>query len=164
MMCTLPKVQKDYINEQASVANLSSFDLDFGYGKGGEDLVEELLTKGKTVEVKRDRKWHMTGNLYVEVECWYQRSQSWEPSGIRVSKATHWAFVLEDSVLIVPLHRLKEAVWEVAKPITCNIPPNPSRGYLIKPTTLLEHIKNARVKEIAEHEEHERWEQYGQTI
>jgi hypothetical protein len=50
---------------------------------------------------------------------------------------------------------LKEAVWEVAKPITCDIPPNPSRGYLIKPPALLEHIRTARAKEIAEHEAYE---------
>ena len=39
------------------MAKNSSFDLDFGYGRKGELLVEELLTGGKTVEVKRDRKW-----------------------------------------------------------------------------------------------------------
>ncbi len=30
----------------------SSFDLDFSYGREGEQLVEQLLTNGKTVEVK----------------------------------------------------------------------------------------------------------------
>ena len=35
------------------MTNKSSFDLDFGYGRKGEKLVEELLTGGKTVEVKR---------------------------------------------------------------------------------------------------------------
>jgi hypothetical protein len=64
-------------------------------------------------------------------------------------------------VLIVPLHRLKEIVWESGRPITCNIPPNPSRGYLITPGQLIEHIRLARGREIAEHEEHERWETYG---
>jgi len=33
------------------VASKSSFDLDFGYGRKGEQLVDELLTGGKTVEV-----------------------------------------------------------------------------------------------------------------
>ena len=46
----------------------SSFDLDFGYGRKGELLVEALLTEGKTIEVKRDRKWSITNNIYVEVE------------------------------------------------------------------------------------------------
>lgn len=132
----------------------SNWDLDLRAGETGESRVADLLSLD-TVEVKTDRRWYETGNIYIETECFYQASQSWEPSGIRVSKATHWAFVLEDSVLIVPLHRLKEAVWEVAKPITCDIPPNPSRGYLIKPPALLEHIRTARAKEIAEHEAYE---------
>jgi len=138
----------------------SNWDLDLRAGLTGESRVADLLSLD-TVEVKTDRRWHETGNVYIETECYYNASQSWEPSGIRVSKATHWAFVLEDSVLIVPLHRLKEAIWESDRPITCNIPPNPSRGYLIKPTVLLEHIRNARANEIAEHNEHEEREMYG---
>ena len=51
------------------MAKNSSFDLDFGYGRKGEQLVEELLTQGKKVEVKRDRKWWVTNNLYVEAAC-----------------------------------------------------------------------------------------------
>jgi len=73
----------------------SSFDLDFGYGRKGEQLVEALLTEGKTVEVKRDRKWWATNNIYIEVECWFNKSKSWEPSGLMVTTAEYWAFVLE---------------------------------------------------------------------
>ena len=138
----------------------SNWDIDIRDGREGESMVADLLSMD-TVEVKRDRRWHETGNVYIETECFYQNSQSWEPSGVRVSKATHWAFVLEDSVLIVPLHRLKEAIWEQGKPITCNIPPNPSRGYLIKPVVLLEHIRTARAREIAEHNENKEREMYG---
>jgi hypothetical protein len=134
------------------VANLSSFDLDFGYGKYGEDLVKELLTKGKTVEVKRDRKWHTTGNLYVEVECWYQRSQSWEPSGLMASEADYWAFVLEESTLIVPTNALRYAVKEFGREITCNIPPNLSKGFLITVDDLMSATrlyKKAKADELA---------------
>jgi hypothetical protein len=134
----------------------SNWDLDLRAGLTGESKVADLLSLD-TVEVKTDRRWHETGNLYIETECYYQASQSWEPSGIRVSKATHWAFVLEDSVLIVPTHRLKEVVWESTRTITCNIPPNPSRGYLVTPAVLLEHIKTAREREIAEHDALENW-------
>jgi len=134
----------------------SNWDLDLRAGLTGESKVADLLSLD-TVEVKTDKRWHETGNIYIETECFYQASQSWEPSGLRVSKATHWAFVLEDSVLIVPTHRLKEVVWESTRPITCNIPPNPSRGYLITPAVLLEHIKTAREREIAEHDALENW-------
>jgi spermidine synthase len=138
----------------------SNWDLDYRDGMVGESKVADLLHLD-TVEVKTDRKWVQTGNLYIETECYYKNEDTWKPSGIRVSQATHWGFVLEDSVLIIPIHRLKEAVWEIGRPITCSIPPNPSRGYLITPGQLIEHVRNARGREIAEFEEHERWEIYG---
>lgn len=124
--------------------NLSSFDLDFSYGKGGENLVEELLTNGKTVEVKRDRKWHATGNLYVEVECWYQRSQSWEPSGLMASEADYWAFVLEHGVIMVPREHVHYALRQSGREITCEIPPNRSKGYLITVDNLLEAMRKLK--------------------
>jgi hypothetical protein len=138
----------------------SNWDLDYRDGMVGESKIADLLHMD-TVEVKTDRKWVQTGNLYIETECYYVNEDAWKPSGIRVSNATHWGFVLEDSVLIVPLHRLKEIVWESGRPITCNIPPNPSRGYLVTPGQLIEHMRLARGREIAEFEEHERWEIYG---
>ena len=118
----------------------SNWDLDLRDGQAGESMVADLLSLD-TVEVKTDRRWWETGNVYIETECWYQSSQSWEPSGLRVSKATHWSFVLEDTVLIVPTARLKEVVWQAGRPITCNIPPNPSRGYLITPIAILGFIR-----------------------
>ena len=134
----------------------SNWDLDLRAGEAGESKIADLLSLD-TVEVKTDRRWKDTGNLYIETECYYKNSQAWEPSGLQVSKATHWAFVLEDSVLIVPLFRLKEAVYERGREVTCNIPPNPSRGYLITPAVMLEHIKNARAQEIAAHDAYEVW-------
>lgn len=120
----------------------SNWDLDLRAGEAGESKVADLLSLD-TVEVKTDRRWWETGNVYIETECWYQSSQSWGPSGIRVTKATHWSFVLEDTVLIVPTARLKEAVWTIGRPIECNIPPNPSRGYLVTPIALLGFIRAA---------------------
>ena len=137
----------------------SNWDLDFRDGVTGESKIADLLSID-TVEVKTDRRWHETNNVYIETECYYQNSQAWQPSGIKVSQATHWAFVLEDSVLLIPLHRLKEAVYTVGKPITCNIPPNPSRGYLVTPAQLLEYVRQAREIEISEHNEHEERERY----
>lgn len=134
----------------------SNWDLDLRDGLTGESRVADLLSLD-TVEVKTDRRWRTTSNLYIETECYYKNSQAWEPSGIRVSKATHWAFVLEDTVLIVPLYRLVEAVYELGRSITCDIQPNPSRGYLITPAVLLEHVRSTREKEIAAHDAYEYW-------
>ena len=119
----------------------SDFDLDYRKGVQGENLVDALLTGGKTVEVKTDLKWKTTGNLYIETECWYVSSQSWQPSGLSVSSADYWGFVLEDAVLLVKTSQLRGFLPLEGHPIACNIPPNPSRGYLIKPERLLEQIK-----------------------
>ena len=122
----------------------SSCDLDFSYGRVGESLVDELLTGGKTVEVKRDRRWHQTNNVYIEVECWYNNSDSWEPSGLSVSQASYWAFVLESSVHIVLTEVLRSAVAKYGREITCEIPPNKSKGYLITIENLLSETKEHR--------------------
>lgn len=119
------------------MSTLSSFDLDFRYGYAGEQLVEELLTNGKTVEVKRDRRWHETGNLYIEVECWYNSTQSWQSSGIAVTEADYWAFVLEESVLMIPTINVIQAINTHGREINCEIPPNKSRGFLITVNDLL---------------------------
>ena len=119
------------------MTTLSSFDLDFRYGHEGEQLVEELLTNGKTVEVKRDRRWHETGNLYIEFDCWYNSTQSWQPSGISVTKADYWAFVLEESVLMIPTINVIQAINQYGREINCEIPPNKSRGFLITVNDLL---------------------------
>lgn len=138
----------------------SNWDLDYRDGLVGESKIADMLHMD-TVEVKTDRRWIETGNLYIETECFYQSDQEWKPSGVRVSQATHWGFVLEDSVLIIPLYRLKEVIWEHGKPITCNIPPNPTRGYLITPAALIEYTRQARTKEVEAHNDYETSRIYG---
>jgi hypothetical protein len=126
------------------MAKNSSFDLDFGYGRKGEKLVEELLTEGKRIEVKRDRKWNKTGNLYIEVECWFLKTQSWEASGLMVTEAEYWAFVLEKGVLMVPTDHVHHAIKKAGREITCDIPPNKSKGYLITVDDLLTAMKELK--------------------
>lgn len=119
----------------------SDFDLDFANGKQGEDLVEALLTNGKTVEVKRDLKWQDTGNLYIEYLCYYQRTDSWEWSGIMVTKADYWAFVLGEGVLMIPTPLLKQVCIASKRHAETRIPPNPSKGYLITVDSLILALK-----------------------
>ncbi len=116
----------------------SDLDLDLKFGVEGENTVANLLSID-TVEVKRDARWKETGNLYIETECWYNSSQSWEPSGLSVSKATHYAFVLEGMVVIIPTDQLKEITYSNGRPIECKIEPNPSKGYLIKLSHIVEY-------------------------
>jgi hypothetical protein len=46
--------------------------------------------------------------------------------------------VLEAMALIVPTEQLKKTVEKYGHPIECSIPPNYSKGYLIKVTDLLQ--------------------------
>jgi len=116
----------------------SDWDLDLKFGQEGESTVANLLSI-ETVEVKRDARWKETGNLYIETECWYNASQSWKPSGLNVSKATHYAFVLEGMVVILPTEDLKAVVEKNGRQIECKIEPNPSKGYLIKLSNIVEY-------------------------
>ena len=85
----------------------SNWDLDLRAGEVGEMKLADLISMD-TIEVKTDRRWHETGNLYIETECFQQSTRTWEDSGISVSRATHWAFILEDGVIILPTFRLKD--------------------------------------------------------
>jgi hypothetical protein len=122
------------------MGKLSDFDLDLSIGHEGETLVNELLTGGKTVEVKRDLKWHITGNVYIEVQC-QSRTGNWYDSGLTTTKAAYWAFVLQDAVFMIKTDTLIQTVKNKGRKITCNIEPNPSRGYLITIEDLLGEVK-----------------------
>jgi hypothetical protein len=113
----------------------SDWDLDFRFGQAGEQYVANLV---ETIEVKTDRRWKETGNLYIEVYCWSPNTEGWYPWGLSSSKASHWAFNLEGTVLIVPTLVLKDACIKFGRQINCEIPPNQSRGYLITVDNLME--------------------------
>lgn len=119
----------------------SAFDLDLEFGQEGENFVKELLTGGKTVEVKRDRRWKETGNLYIETECYFTGRQAWASSGLTTTKAHYWAFVIEDGILLMPTDALRYAVKEFGSYIECRIPPNYSKGVLLTVPQMLKSIK-----------------------
>ncbi len=114
----------------------SDWDIDLRYGQDGEESVRRLLTM-ETVEVKRDRRWKETGNIYIETSCYYVNERGFKLSGLSVSQATHWAFVLEDLTVIVSKSDLINTVKEYGRNISCNIEPNVSFGYLITIDSLL---------------------------
>lgn len=118
----------------------SDFDLDLRFGLQGERSVAKLLSI-ETVEVKTNRLWYRTGNLYLEVECWSTKTESWQPSGLAVTKATHWAFNMENAVLIVPTHVLKDLVAKRHSLHNNHIKPNPTRGHLVTVGEVLMHIQ-----------------------
>ena len=120
------------------MADLSDFDLEFAYGREGEVLVREILTGGVTVEVKRDRRWVETGNIYIETAFYSRSTYNWVESGLMKTKADRWAFVLEGLVIIVSTDDLKKAIDKYGRPISNKIEPNPSKGFLITINDLIE--------------------------
>ncbi len=70
------------------------WDIDYQIGIQGEmwasDLREAL--QNGSVEVKNDKEFIKTGNIYVEYEC--KRGGIYQPSGIKVTTALAWMFVL----------------------------------------------------------------------
>lgn len=85
------------------------WDIDNSYGQEGELLVRDIIEgmKHGRVEVKRDWVFHKTGNLYVEYECY--RRDGWQKSGIAITEAETWVFVLGDSgvAICIGTDRLK---------------------------------------------------------
>jgi len=120
-----------------NIVGKSDWDIDFRYGQHGEQMVKDLLTI-ETVEVKRDRRWKETGNLFIETECFYVNDGVAKRSGILTSKASHWAFVLEDITLIVSREDLFYTLMKHGRKTKCNIEPNVSTGYLITVAQLLQ--------------------------
>jgi len=139
----------------------SDWDLDLRDGEAGENTVANLLSI-KTVEVKTDRRWIETGNLYVEESCFYQGSGAWEPSGLSISKATHWAFVIEGNVIIVPKEHLMNVVMDYGRPIENKQPPNQSKGHLITPEQLINYtrLKNNKFDEAGEAYKNQKEQEY----
>jgi hypothetical protein len=114
------------------MGNKSDWDLDLRFGQEGEVAANTLLTAPiETVEVKRDRRWKDTGNLFIETECWSDVTAAWYLSGISVTKATHWSFVLEDILLTIPTNKIRLAVRTYGLPREMNRPEYSTRGYLI---------------------------------
>ena len=113
---------------------LSDWDIQYEKGLVGENLVKDIM---ETIEVKTDYRWKDTKNIYIETLCYSKMTEKYEPSGLSVSKAKYYTFVLPNSkeemlVISVPSDLLKIVVEKYGKTIECNWSPNRSKGYLIR--------------------------------
>jgi len=61
--------------------------LDLAFGQKYENEFQKIVEG--TVEVKADRLWQKTSNVFIEIES------RQKPSGIAVSTARYWVFFLE---------------------------------------------------------------------
>lgn len=113
------------------MANKSDFDLDFRDGYAKEEAIGKLLGLD-TVEVKFQRQASQTHNVFIETKCWQSYRGEWALSGISTSKATHWAFVLDNGlVLIQSRAQLLRAMVDHGIWKEMPTPPNPAWGYLV---------------------------------
>lgn len=116
-----------------------NWDIDLRDGQAGEKTVAGILSV-ETVEVKTDRRWHQTGNIYIERSYFSRIHGHYISSGIDTSRASHWAFVLQGMVIMIPTEDLRKIVDNYGHPIHCNIQPNPSTGVLIKVSSILDYF------------------------
>jgi len=120
------------------------FDLDLKYGVEGEQHIAQLLNwvvnGNHQVEVKRKRLLDLY--FYVETHCDKGRRGEYQPSGISVTTASQWFFVLGDSGVTVsfPTDLLRSMISDDeahAKPCEAKDGDCPTRGKLINLAVLL---------------------------
>lgn len=116
--------------------DLKKFDIDLARGQVGEALVEEILQGGYKIECKRDFMACDTGNVVIEFES------RKKPSGIAVTTADWWAFILagkmkDDVVVMVKTSKLKEYITDKKPKWVCGGDGKTSRMYVIKIADLL---------------------------
>mgnify|MGYP006246473071 CR=1 FL=1 len=81
----------------------SDFRYDLKFGQVAEQALAEIF-EGKKVEVKRDRKASITGNLFVEFES------RGKPSGIETTEADYYCFVVEETYILLDTQKLRNLV------------------------------------------------------
>lgn len=90
------------------------FDHDYRYGRQGEFLVSGTIAalRDGQVQIEDKRKRRSDNQFYIELEHDPGRTGIYRPSGLSVSEAEMWAFVVSDTgcVVFVPTTRLKEAI------------------------------------------------------
>jgi hypothetical protein len=123
------------------------FDLDLEYGAQGELFVSDVADaiKAGMVEVKRDGRWHETGNLFVEFQC-RKVSGRWERSGVLATDASLWVFVLGDTetAIVVPTPLLRDIARDLYRKGNWKEQlrgSHPTRGVLIPLSRLVDLLK-----------------------
>lgn len=155
----MSKVQSDY----DIPAGRYDFFNDLKFGKKGEKLVGDFLqtlSEG-AFEVKTDR--YRNGRMVLEMTHNPRKRLNpdgtplWKPSGLQVTKAKWWVYVytLDGAFIIVSVDRIKR--YLEAHPDRYNpkkyhnfarASSNPSKGYLLEPSDVMEMMINPAYDEI----------------
>jgi len=120
-----------------------SFDLTYQLGLGAERVVDAFFKGDKAnIEVKRDMRWLDTGNLFIETHCYYQQSGKYEESGILVTTATSWVFVMGQAKLAIPPDVILTLIKRPdSKRVPNNNGLNPTWGNLLNVASTLKYLQ-----------------------
>ena len=122
------------------------WDLDYEVGRQGELWVQNIADslRSDAREVKVDERFAETGNVYVEYACRY-RGQ-YRPSGIAITEAPVWVFVLqpEGLALVVStelLRRVSREGYLAGRVAECSRGSHPTRGVLVPVARLISEVR-----------------------
>lgn len=91
----------------------SNWTADLAYGKAGEFWLTQL-GQDITIEVKRDRRWATTGNVFFEISC------SGKPSGVMSTEASYFAYILDEGDVNVACYLWKTEPLKIALQMALN--------------------------------------------
>lgn len=121
----------------------NTFKADLEYGQLGEKFVSQLGSD-VSIEVKRDRKWYTTGNIFIEFSC------SGKPSGIMSTEALYFAYLLSKDDIQIAMYMWLSSGLRQALPLAkdaniCRVIKGGDRfaveGYLVPLTNIGELTK-----------------------
>ena len=122
------------------------WDLDYEVGRQGELWVQDIADslRSDAREVKVDERFADTGNVYVEYECRY-RGQ-YRPSGIAITEAPVWVFVLQSEglALVVStdlLRGVSREGYRAGRVAECSRGSYPTRGVLVPVARLISEVR-----------------------
>lgn len=116
------------------------WDIDLAVGEAHERHVAAALSLPEChVEVKADRRYVETGNVFIEVAQLPMGAACYKPSGIHVTQATYWAFAAGSAVTMIPTDVIRQVIAQQDRPpldggLTGD---NPTKGYPISLRALL---------------------------
>ncbi len=127
-----------------SNGNQPAFDVDARYGEAAESQFARLFDGSNGLfEVKRKRL--QDASFYVETEC--LRDGRYVPSGINVTKARYWVYLIGESDIFVifPTELLRVAMTsKAARDVAETDGSHPTRGKLVKLTTALGYRRSKK--------------------
>lgn len=134
------------------------FAKDLAYGEQGEESIRRFLSKilEGSIEVKSDR--YRNGKMVIETHQHRRYSDRsgaggsfWDESGINVTKADWWVYIysLNEGFVIVSVPRLRRFLRyhrakynENTKRIFAQTSDNPSKGWLLSPSEVMDLLIN----------------------